>query len=164
MHECFLQLLSTLQAELQEYGALLQLFDLQQACIVRHDPAGFLELNPQVEEQIEKLARCRVDREALIRQAAVECGRPEDSTLVALTPDCPPTRQPLLRALIEEINNLVVRTQRRMRQNCELLARCVEMARELVSVGNADAVPCTYGAHGEVSARINPDRFAPTLA
>jgi hypothetical protein len=164
MPEPYTPLLAALQLELQEYGALLHLFDMQRDCAVHHDPAGYLELIPRVEQQIEHLNRCRLDREALIRQVAVECGNPEASTLSALTPGCPPARQPLLRALIEEINNLTIRVQRRLRQNCELLARCVETARDIVSVVDPGALIGTYSPEGELSTRIVPDRFSPTLA
>jgi hypothetical protein len=164
MPEPFTPLLAALQLELQEYGALLHLFDIQKDCILRRDPSGYLELNPQVERQIEHLTRCRLDREALVRQVARECGQPEDSTLLALTPGCPPARQPLFRALIEEINNLTVRVQRRLRQNREMLACCVEVAREIVAAVDPGALPGTYSAQGALSAKLAPDRLAPTLA
>jgi hypothetical protein len=164
MPEPYTPLLAAMQLELQEYGALLHLFDMQRDCVVRHDPAGFLDLNPRVEKQIALLHKCRLEREALIRQVAVECGKPEDTTLAALTPGCPPARQPLLRALIEEINNLTTRVQRRLRQNCDLLARCVDVARDVVSTVDPGALTDSYSAQGRLSTRVAPDRFTPTLA
>ena len=108
----FKEIVSALQNELQEYGGLLHLFDRQQQCIVHQDPTGFLDINMDVDEQIAKLTQIRHNREELVRQSAVVAGKPEDITLSALTHSFQPEHQPLLKALIDEINDLI-RAQRK---------------------------------------------------
>ena len=65
IQEKFKEIVSVLQNELEEYGGLLHLFDRQQKCIIHQDPAGFLDINVDVDEQIAKLSQCRQSREEL---------------------------------------------------------------------------------------------------
>jgi len=164
MNDHFHTIVSLLQAELQEYGGLLHLFDRQQAFILHHNPEGFLELNIEVDEQIEKISHCRRDREAKVSEMASQLGKPAESTLSALVTLFPAALQPLIRALIEEINNLIARTQRRTRQNRMLLSQCVESARQLVATVDPGAVSCTYSPYGKVDRRLNRGTFTATLA
>jgi flagellar biosynthesis/type III secretory pathway chaperone len=160
----FQEIVSMLQNELQEYGGLLHLFDRQQKCIVHQDPTGFLDINVDVDEQIAKLTHCRQIREDLVRRTATALGKPADITLTALSHSFAPEHQPLLRALIDEINDLITRTQRRTRQNRMLLAQCVESARQLLAIRNPGAIPGTYGAHGQIRTNITTDRYTAAVA
>jgi hypothetical protein len=160
----FQEIVVMLQNELQEYGGLLHLFDRQQKCIVHQDPTGFLDINVDVDEQIAKLSHCRLGREELVRQTALALGKSKDITLSALSHSFAAEHQPLLRALIDEINDLITRTQRRTRQNRMLLSQCVESARQLLAVSNPGAIPGTYGAHGQIRTQYNTDRYTAAVA
>ncbi len=160
----FQEIVAMLQNELQEYGGLLHLFDRQQKCIVHQDPTGFLDINVDVDEQIAKLTHCRQQREGLVRRTAMELGKSGDITLSALSQSFAPEHQPLLKALIDEINDLIQRTQRRTRQNRMLLAQCVESARQLLALRNPGAIPGTYGAQGQIRTHITTDRYAAAVA
>ena len=160
----FQEIVAMLQNELQEYGGLLHLFDRQQKCIVHQDPTGFLDINVDVDEQIAKLSHCRLEREELVRQTALALGKSKDITLSALSHSFAAEHQPLLRALIDEINDLITRTQRRTRQNRMLLSQCVESARQLLAVSNPGAIPGTYGAHGQIRTQYNTDRYTAAVA
>jgi flagellar biosynthesis/type III secretory pathway chaperone len=164
LQEQFQEIVAALQNELQEYGGLLHLFDRQQKCIVHQDPTGFLDINVDVDEQIAKLSHCRIEREALVRSTAIAMGQSPDITLASLMVSFPLQQQPLLRALIEEINDLISRTQRRTRQNRMLLAQCVESARQLLAVSNPGAIPGTYGSHGQVRNTYAAERLATAVA
>ena len=160
----FQEIVAMLQNELQEYGGLLHLFDRQQKCIVHQDPTGFLDINVDVDEQIAKLSHCRIEREELVRQTALALGKSKDITLSALSHSFAAEHQPLLRALIDEINDLITRTQRRTRQNRMLLSQCVESARQLLAISNPGAIPGTYGAHGQIRTQYNTDRYTAAVA
>jgi flagellar biosynthesis/type III secretory pathway chaperone len=164
IQEKFKEIVSALQNELQEYGGLLHLFDRQQKCIVHQDPTGFLDINIDVDEQIAKLTHIREQREQLVRQTAVAIGKSADITLSALTHNFQAEHQPLLRALIDEINDLITCTQRRTRQNRMLLAQCVESARQLLAVRNPGAMPGTYGAHGQIRNTYTQEKFTAAVA
>jgi flagellar biosynthesis/type III secretory pathway chaperone len=123
-----------------------------------------LDINIDVDEQIAKLTHIREQREELVRQTAVAIGKPADITLSALTLTFQPEHQPLLRALIDEINDLITRTQRRTRQNRMLLAQCVESARQLLGVRNPGAMPGTYGAHGQIRTTYIQEKYTAAVA
>lgn len=164
IQEKFKEIVSVLQNELEEYGGLLHLFDRQQKCIIHQDPAGFLDINLDVDEQIAKLSQCRQSREELVRRIAASLGKPTDITLSALSLCFMPEHQPLMKALIDEINELITRTQRRTRQNRMLLAQCVESARQLLSISNPGALPGTYGAQGQIRTTYSPERLTAAVA
>jgi flagellar biosynthesis/type III secretory pathway chaperone len=164
IQEKFSEIVTALQNELQEYGGLLHLFDRQQNCIIHQDPTGFLDINTDVDEQIAKLTHIREQREELVRQTAVAIGKSAEITLSTLTHNFQPEHQPLLRALIDEINDLITRTQRRTRQNRMLLAQCVESARQLLAIRNPGAIPGTYGAHGQIRTSYNQEKYTAAVA
>lgn len=164
IQEKFKEIVTALQNELQEYGGLLHLFDRQQKCIVHQDPTGFLDINVDVDEQIAKLTHIREEREELVRQTALAIGKPAEITLSSLTHNFQPEHQPLLRALIDEINDLITRTQRRTRQNRMLLAQCVDSARQLLAIRNPGAMPGTYGAHGQIRTSFNHEKYTAAVA
>lgn len=158
-------LISALQAELQEYGALLHLFERQQTCVLQHDSSGFLAINGEVEVQIDTLTRCRVLRESLVREMATHLRRSAESPLGDLVENFPQAQRPLIHALIDEINNLVRRTRHRAQQNRMLLARCVESARELVAGFRQEPRTKTYSQYGETNdLSISGNTFTPALA
>jgi len=164
IQEKFKEIVAALQNELQEYGGLLHLFDRQQTCIIHQDPTGFLDINIDVDEQIAKLTHIREQREELVRQTALAIGKPSDITLAALTHSFQPEHQQLFRALIDEINDLITRTQRRTRQNRMLLAQCVESARQLLSVRSPGAMPGTYGSHGQIRTSYIQEQYTAAVA
>ena len=164
IQEKFKEIVAALQNELQEYGGLLHLFDRQQKCIVHQDPTGFLDINIDVDEQIAKLTAIREQREELVRQTAFAIGKSSEITLSTLTNSFQPEHQPLLRALIDEINDLITRTQRRTRQNRMLLGQCVESARQLLAVRNPGAMPGTYGSHGQIRTSYTQEKYTAAVA
>ena len=142
------QVIEALRAELNEYGGLLHLFQQQQQFVLQHDPEGFLSLTDGVEEQIQRSIEKRIERERLVRESALEAGVDPESPLTALLPYCPQQFRPLLSALIEEINDLLHRTQRRLRQNHMLLGQCLELARQMVGMTKPELMTNTYNSRG----------------
>jgi len=63
----------------------------------------------------------------------------------------------MMRALIEEINELITRTQRRLRQNHLLIARCVSAAQQSVIMAGGGEMVSTYGWGGAVKGTISAD-------
>lgn len=151
MNHFFQQVITALQDELQEYGGLLHLFQQQQQFVLRHDPEGFLSLTEGVEEQIRRSTEKRIERENLVREIARQAGVAPEATLVALLPYCPEPFRPLLAALIEEINDLLQRTRRRLRQNHRLLGQCLDLARQMVGLSKPEVATNTYNARGQRS-------------
>lgn len=142
-----------LRNELQEYGALLALFEEQQANLLRRDADEVAALALSIEEQARATHICRERREKCVQEFALRQGCPPDSTLRQLLVHFPVEVQPLLGALIDEINHLIHRIRRDARQNQMLLSRAVEAHDEALRTLMPEAFKSrTYSACGTVSA------------
>jgi flagellar biosynthesis/type III secretory pathway chaperone len=140
-----------LRDELQEYGGLLGLFEEQQGALYRRDASAVLAIVTTIEEQARQASKKRLQRERVVREYAAAQGRPTDATLRQLLPCFPAEVRPMLEALIDEVNRLVHRARRGVRQNALLLQRAVEMHQEALRILRPDAFTKTYSPHGQVS-------------
>jgi flagellar biosynthesis/type III secretory pathway chaperone len=150
-----------LRAEAAEYGRLLQLIEEQQRMIFRRDVEGVLHCNESIQAQTALLQDLRRRREKLAAAVAVEQGRPAGATLRSLIPAFAAAGQPLLEALIGEINHLIHRVRRSLRLNRRLLAATLEVHQELLRRLRPDAFTKTYARDGRVSVAVPRDR--PTM-
>jgi flagellar biosynthesis/type III secretory pathway chaperone len=143
-------LTAALRLELQEYGGLIALFEEQQSMILRGDPDGFLYLGEAVNDQIALLAEHRARRNELVQLLAERSQRPRTAALSEVLGGCPTGLRGTVSALMDEINSLITRTQRRMRQNQMLLARCISAAQQAFGVNGGNVVS-TYSSRGCVN-------------
>ncbi len=139
-----------LREEMQEHGALLNLFEEQQAAILRREPDLVLNVAEAITKQAELIRQCQKRRTAAVRATAAGAGCPEGTSLSRLIPYFPTAAWPLLRALVSEVNRLIRQTRRRARQNQMLLARTIEVSQEILRRLNPGAVTKTYSAQGRV--------------
>lgn len=140
-----------LRTELQGYGGLLALFEEQQANLFRRDPDAVLALANTIEQQARLVAEHRLEREMLVREIAESHGQPADASLRQLLPVFPVEVQPMLGALVDEINHLIHRVRRGARQNQQLLSRAVEMHQETLRTIRPARFVKTYSPRGQVS-------------
>jgi flagellar biosynthesis/type III secretory pathway chaperone len=145
-----------LRNELQEYGALLGLFEDQQANLLRRDADAVLALASSLEEQVRRAHDVRDHREQAVRQFASSIAEPEDSTLRQLIHHFPAEVHPLINALIDEINHLIHRVRRGARQNQVMLARTVEAHEEVLRLLRPDSFTKTYSPSGAVAHASSP--------
>jgi len=141
-----------LRNELQEYGALLSLFEDQQANLLRRDATAVLDLANAIDEQVQTTQMCRDRREQAILSFAAENGQPSSASLRQMLKFFPAEVRPLLQALIDEINHLIHRIRRGARQNQVLLSRTVEAHEEALRILRPDLYPKTYSRRGSVGA------------
>lgn len=125
-------LVEALREELQQYGEMLARLDQQQDSIMRRAADDILASVTAVQEQGEVIQQARRDRESMQRRLATVCQRSEQSTLGQLTQSMPADYRPLVRALVEENNELLVRVQQRARQNHLLLRRSLDLMQDLL--------------------------------
>lgn len=140
-----------LRNELQEYGALLSLFEDQQANLLRRDATAVLNLATAIEEHVQVTQNSRERREHAIREFAARHSQASSASLRQLLPFFPAEVQPLLQALIDEINHLIHRIRRGARQNQMLLSRTVEAHDDALRALRPDLYPKTYSRRGSVS-------------
>lgn len=141
----------SLRLELVEYGSLLHLFEQQQESLFNRDADAVLRLGGEIEEQARVLQDCREQREQQVAGLAAALGLAGSATLRSLLPRVERDAQPLLEALINEVNHLLHRVRRTSRHNHMLLARTLELHQETLRQLRPDAFTKTYAPNGRVS-------------
>lgn len=140
-----------LREELSEYGCLLRLFEQQQQHLFERDANAVLRVGNEIEAQARTLSACRTRREQAVASFADSHGLPTTSSLRSLLPLIDRDAQPLLEALISEVNLLLHRVRRTSRHNHSLLARAVEVHQETLQLLRPNSFTRTYSPAGHVS-------------
>ena len=143
------ELTSILRREVGEYGELLAVLVEQQEKIMDRDATALLKINQKMEVQMEINEGLLIERHRLIALMVDEPGGGSDPTLSQLIDSFPDAVQPMFHSFAEEINNLISRARRKMKQNQVLLSRLSEVADELVNpLSPDDRVLKTYNHQG----------------
>jgi flagellar biosynthesis/type III secretory pathway chaperone len=152
MKELLSNLIEALREELKQYGEMLALLDQQQALVMHRQTADLPENVMSINAQAGVIAAARQEREQRQRHLARLLSVPEVSGFSVLLPMLPADYQPLVNALVEENNQLLVRVQQRARQNHLLLSHCVELMHQLIQSFMPGVAPVTYNGSGQVPA------------
>lgn len=140
-----------LRQEAAEYGGLLHLFEEQQRLLFTRDPDAVLRMSEEIQARLPLVQETRRNREARVAAFAVEAGQPADSSLRSLLKFFLPQAQPLLDALITEINILIHRVRKVSRHNHALLQRAMESHQQVLRVLRPDGFVQTYAPNGRVA-------------
>jgi len=110
-----------------------------------------------VNEQMERVAATRQQRELCRQQLVTSLGGTDETTFREMTAMLPAEVQPLLDALVQEINQLLQNIQKWLRQNHMLLQRSLDLMQTIMKsmFPSSSAVAGTYGRSGQVSP-VNP--------
>jgi len=152
----FNSLVEALRAELQEYGALRNILDDQQKAIFSRDAQRVSEFNETLELQIAATAKLREAREAIQAELVAFHELPKGATVVELSKVFPEKGEPLLKALADQINEMITVLRRRSRQNQMLLARTCETMEQTLRFMRPEAFTKTYSAKGAVALQLGP--------
>lgn len=120
-------LIDALRDELKNYGEMLALLDRQQQYLMSRAASQVSHSIGVVEEQGVAIQQARERREECHRTVVEAAGQPETMTFADLIPLLPADYQPLLKALVDENNELLFHVRRRARQNHLLLKRSVNL-------------------------------------
>jgi flagellar biosynthesis/type III secretory pathway chaperone len=157
MNELLTNLIEALREELKEYGEMLAMLDQQQQMVTHRQTQDLLQCVAGINVQAEAIAAARHEREQRQREVARELNLDPDAPYTDVVPRLPSQFQPLVKALVQENNQLLMRIQQRARQNHLLLTRIVElMQRFLGSLFQAN--PATYDNAGQLLASALPQR------
>jgi len=143
-------LIESLREELKQYGEMLARLDHQQNAVMRRQTEDILPSVAAINEQAATIAAARSEREQRQRHVARLLNLPEDATFTAIVPLLPADYRPLMQALVQENNALLVRVQQRARQNHLLLSHAVELMQRLINAIFPSASPTTYDDAGQV--------------
>ena len=142
-------LVQSLRMELQEYGGLCVLIEKQQRAILDRNMPEYMEIAEEIETQAAATSGLRAEREQQVLQYAESYGQKSETELSRLIPFFPEEAQPLLRALVDEINNLISKSNRRAKQNHMLLARAMQYTYELLQRVSPQSQVRTYSNKGK---------------
>ena len=153
MNEELNSLITALREELTQYGEVLALMQEQQQFIINRSANELLLNLNVVDEQMEKVAVARSHREACRRALVATLGATEETTFRQMTEMLSPEVQPLLNALVEEINQLLQHIQKWLRQNHMLLSRSLDLMKQIMKgmFPSSSSTAGTYGRGGQVS-------------
>jgi len=154
MKELLHHLIESLREELKEYGGMLALLDQQQELVMRRETQVLLASVAGINGQVEAIAAARREREQRQRKVADELGLAETAPFVELVPRLPDQYRALVQALVQENNDLLVRIQRRARQNHLLLSRVVELMQKILDPFFPGSQPATYGERGVLQGAV----------
>ena len=153
------RLIESLREEMTQYGELLALMQEQQELIINRQPQELLaNINEVVGQngQMEKIAMARQAREQARLALATQLGGTQAMTFKQITGQLPEEYRPLLEALVDEINTLLQKVRKWLRQNHLLLKRSLDLMQDILqNVFPTQASPKTYGRQGAVSP-VNP--------
>ena len=110
-------LIEALREELKQYGEMLALLDHQQKLPIRRHSPELLDCIGAVNAQAEAIRVARQEREQRRRHLARTLVLDEASGFAELMPRLPRDYQPLVQALVQENNELLIRVQQRALQN-----------------------------------------------
>ena len=153
MNEYVNTLIAALREELTQYGEVLALMQEQQQFIINRAANELLMNLNDVNEQMGKVSAARDQREACRRALVASLGGTEETTFRQMTGLLPTEVQPLLNALVEEINQLLQRIQKWLRQNHLLLKRSLDLMDHIMRsmFPSSSGTAGTYGRGGQVS-------------
>lgn len=157
MNEELNNLITALRDELTQYGEVLALMQEQQELIIDRAANELLINLNTVNSQMEQVALARQQRELARQQLIASLGGTKETTFRQMTEMLPPEVQPLVDALVQEINQILQNVQKWLRQNHILLKRSLDLMQTIMKnmFPSSSAVTGTYGRSGQVSP-VNP--------
>src|SRR5579885_344406 len=150
-------LIDSLREELKEYGEMLALLEQQQALVMRRQTQDLLVCTQDIAVQVDNITAARREREQRRRNVARLFGLAEDTPFGQIVAHLPGEYRPLVQALVQENNELLLRIRRRARQNHLLLSRVVELMQRLFYPFFPDRPPATYNDSGALTSGAAPN-------
>ena len=141
-------LVQALRAELQEYGELLALLDRQQQLVIDRAAGEIFQSIGLIQTQGLAVRDARKLREECTRTLAESVGEKAEAEFGLLIPLLPAVYRPLVKALVDENNELLVRVQQRARQNHLLLSRSLELMQGLLNSLLPNCETLVYNGQG----------------
>jgi flagellar biosynthesis/type III secretory pathway chaperone len=156
MNDLHNHLIEALREELKQYGEILAIMDQQQDLVIQRQTSSLLQNVADINAQAEVIAAVRHEREQHQRHVARSLNLEENSSFAVIIPLLPAAYQPLVQALVQENNELLVRVQHRTRQNHLLLSHAVELMQQLINSIFPVGTPKTYDHTGRLPVKPLP--------
>jgi flagellar biosynthesis/type III secretory pathway chaperone len=154
MMESLSRLIGALRDELQQYGEMLALLDRQQQFVITRAAEEVFESVRPIQTQASAIQHARSHREECRRLVAQDSQQTESTAFSVLIPLLPPDYRPLVKALVEENNELLVRVRQRARQNHVLLSRSLEFMQTFLNTLLPARETRVYNDHGNAHTHV----------
>jgi|SRR5947209_2819009 len=138
-------LIEALRNELQQYGEMLALLDHQQELVSLQGADDLPNSISAIDEQSAAIQAARANRQLAQRNLAEERDQPRGSTFAHLLPLIPEQYRPLVTALIQENNELLLRVRERAEENHLLLRRSMEKMQRFITTLSPQAQSASIG-------------------
>lgn len=156
MIETLQRLIAVLREELQQYGEMLDLLERQQEAVVSRASTEVYESVGAVQTQATRIQKARATRQDCQQRLAEALHLPARAAFLEIFPRLPDEYRPLVHALVQENNELLVRVQQRARQNHLLLRRSLELMQNLIASFLQIHETSVYNDHGSRVSHILP--------
>ena len=158
MKEQLDKLVRNLREELIQYGELLALLEQQQEMIVNRSADGLIQNLTSIHAQMAEIAKARGCREQCRNELAVSLDLDGESQIKEMYSSFPVEYQSLVEALVDEVNELLIRANQRLRQNHLLLSRSLEFMQKLIQSLFPTQAGQTYDQSGLIGSAYVPQR------
>jgi|SRR5579872_3069561 len=150
MTESIEQLVGALREEMQQYGEMLALLDHQQEKVKARCAEEVFRSVSLIESQAAVLQTVRAHREQCRLSVARQSASGEEASFSDLIPLLPADYRPLVKALVDENNHLLVRVRQRAHQNHLLLRRSLELMEALMGTLFSSLQTSVYNGSGGI--------------
>lgn len=154
MNDTLRPFIEALREELTQYGEMLARLDEQQNFIIRRSPGELLDSLDALHAQGVTIQNARRTREMVQTKVTRALGLKDEASFREVLPRLPEDYRPLVGALVQENNELLVRVRQRARQNHLLIARSLDMLQTLISSVLPMAAPSTYTQAGSMMQHV----------
>ena len=127
------KVIESLRDELQQYGEILALLDRQQELVILSGAEDLNHSIAAIHAQSALIQRSREDRQSAQSTLAQALSQPEDATFAYLIPLLPEPYRPLVTALVQENNELLLRVRQRAQQNQVMLVRSLDLMQHFIN-------------------------------
>lgn len=151
MNDSLSNLIESLREELKQYGEMLALLDHQQNLVMRRQSSDLIQSVTDVNTQVEVIHAVRREREQHRSHLARQLNLNPDADFNALMPLLAVEYRGLIKALVQENNELLVRVKQRARQNHLMLTRATELMQRFINALSPAPTTSTYNVAGVVA-------------
>lgn len=156
MNELISHLIESLREELTQYGEMLALLDHQQNLVMHRQSNDLLQSVTNVNGQIEIINAARRERDQRRIRLARALNLNGEAGFGSIVPLLPLDYQGLIKELVQENNELLVRVKQRARQNHAMLSRATELMQQFLNALSPAPVAATYNITGVVAGERVP--------
>ena len=158
MKEHLDKLVRDLREELIQYGELLSLLEQQQEMIVNRSADELIQNLTSIHAQMAEIAKARGCREQCRNELAVSLDLDGELPIKEMYSSFPVEYQSLIQALVDEVNELLIKANQRLRQNHLLLSRSLEFMQKLIQSLFPTQAGQTYDQSGLIGSAYVPQR------